>query len=80
VSPFKLLNGSDCADDLFEMTNNNSDEIMIGDVLNDLYGKDAGNDTPMKKKLLFEYEAPSKPSNELLRFKNTQAFLSPITK
>ncbi len=37
------------------------------------------NDTPMKKKL-FEYETPSKTNNELLRFQNTQTFLSPTTK
>jgi hypothetical protein len=78
VSPFKLLTGSDCEDKLFEMTNNNSDEI-IGDILNDLYRKDTSNNTPMKKKQLFEYETPSKPSNELLRFKDTQTFLSPTT-
>jgi ribosomal protein L29 len=36
-------------------------------------------DTPMKKKL-FEYETPSKTSNELIRFQNTQTFLSPTTK
>jgi hypothetical protein len=79
VSPFKLLNGSDCADNLFEMTNNNSDE-MIGDILNDLYRKDTSNDTPMKKKQLFEYGTPSKPRNELLRLKDTQTFLSPTTR
>jgi hypothetical protein len=61
------------------MTNNNSDE-MIGDILNDLYIKDTSNSTPMKKKQLFEYETPSKPSNELLRFKDSQMFLSPTTK
>ncbi len=61
-------------------TDNNSDE-MIGDLLNDLYTKDdSGNDTPMKKKQLFEYETPLKPSNDLLIFKNTQTFLSPTTK
>jgi ribosomal protein L29 len=38
-------------------------------------------DTPMKKKQLFEeYETPSKKRNELLRFQNTQTFLSPTTK
>jgi hypothetical protein len=53
---------------------------MIGDILNDVYRKVAGIDSPMKKKQLFEYETPSKPrSNELLRFKNTQTFLSPTT-
>jgi hypothetical protein len=78
VSPFKLQTG--CADDLFEKTDNNSDE-MIGDVLNDMYRKDnSRNDTPMKKKKLFEYETPLKTSNELLIFKNTQTFLSPTTK
>jgi len=72
-----LLTGSDCADDLFEMTNNNSDEI-VGDILNEVYRTDVGIDSPMKKKQLFEYETPSKPrSNELLRFKNTHTFLSP---
>ncbi len=71
VSPLQLLTGSDCADDLFEMTNNNSDK-MLGDILNDVYRNDAGIDSPMKKKQLFEYETPSKPrSKELLRFKNT---------
>jgi hypothetical protein len=80
VSPFKLRTGSaDCADDLFEMTNNNADE-MIGEMLNDIHRKDTMNNTPMKKKQLFEYETPSKPSNELLRFKNTHTFLSPTTK
>ena len=77
VSPFQLLTGSDCADDLFEMTNNNSDE-MVGDILNDVYRNDVGIDSPMKKKQILEYETPSKPrSNELLRFKNTHTFLSP---
>ena len=33
----------------------------------------------MMKKQLFEYETSSKPSNELLRFKDTQTFLSPTT-
>ena len=48
VSPFKLQTG--WVDDLFEKTDNNSDE-MIGDILNDVYRKDySGNDTPMKKK------------------------------
>ena len=75
-----MLTGSaDCADDLFDMTNNNSDEI-IDDILNDIYRKDAGDDTPMKKKQLIEYETQSKPYNELLRFKNKQTFLSPTTK
>jgi hypothetical protein len=70
-----------CVDDLFDYTDNNSDE-MKGDLLNDLYTKDdSGNeDTPMKKKQLFEYETPLKPSNYLLIFKNTQTFLSPTTK
>ena len=59
-----------CVDDLFDNTDNNSDE-MIGDLLNDLYRKDdSGIDTPMKKKQLFEYETPLKPSNDLLIFKN----------
>ena len=54
---------------------------MIGDILNDVYRKDySGNDTPMKKNQLFEYETPLKPSNELLIFKNTWTFLSPTTK
>ena len=78
VSPFKLQTG--WVDDLFEKTDNNSDE-MIGDILNDVYRKDySGNDTPMKKNQLFEYETPLKPSNELLIFKNTRTFLSPTTK
>jgi len=70
-----------CVDDLFDNTDNNSDE-MIGDLLNDMYTKDdSGNDdTPMKKKQLFEDETPLKPSNDLLIFKNTQTFLSPTTK
>ena len=34
----------------------------------------------MGKKQLFEYETLSKTSNELLRFQNTQTFLSPTTK
>ena len=34
----------------------------------------------MKKKQLFEYETPLKPSNDLLIFKNTQTFFSPTTK
>ena len=77
MSPFQLLTGSDCADDLFEMTNNNSDE-MVGDILNDVYKNDVRIDSPMKKKQFFEYETQSKPrSNELLRFKNTHTFLSP---
>jgi len=68
-------------DDLFDNTNNNSDE-MIGDLLNDMNTKDdsKNNDTPMKKKKLFEYETPLKTSNDLLIFKNTQTFLSPTTK
>ena len=78
VSPFKLQTG--WVDDLFEKTDNNSDE-MIGDILNDVYRKDySGNDTPMKKKQLFQYETPLKPSNELIIFKNTQAFFSLTTK
>ena len=70
-----------CVDDLFDNTDNNSDAI-IGDLLNDIYTKDnSGNDdTPMKKRQLFEYETPLKPSNDLLIFKNTQTFLSPTTK
>ena len=70
-----------CVDDLFDNTDNNSDEI-IGDLLNDIYTKEnSGNDdTPMKKRQLFEYETPLKPSNDLLIFKNTQTFLSPTTK
>jgi hypothetical protein len=70
-----------CDDDLFDNTDNNSDEI-IGDLLNDIYTKEnSGNDdTPMKKRQLFEYETPLKPSNDLLIFKNTQTFLSPTTK
>jgi hypothetical protein len=77
VSPLKFLTGS--ADDLLEMTDNNSDEIL-GDILNDLYRQEAGKDTPMKKKQLFEYGTPPKTNNELLRFLNTQTFLSPTTK
>ena len=70
-----------CVDDVFENTDNNSDE-MIGDLLNDMYTKDdSGNDdTPMTKKQLFQYDTPLKPSNDLLIFKNTQTFLSPTTK
>ena len=70
-----------CVDDLFDNTDNNSDEI-IGDLLNDIYTQEnSGNDdTPMKKRQLFEYETPLKPSNDLLIFKNTQTFLSPTTK
>ena len=70
-----------CVDDLFDNTDNNSAEI-IGDLLNDIYTKEnSGNDdTPMKKRQLFEYETPLKPSNDLLIFKNTQTFLSPTTK
>ena len=34
----------------------------------------------MKKKKLYEYETPLKPSSDLLIFKNTQTFLSPTTK
>ncbi len=70
-----------CVDDLFDNTDNNSDE-MIGGLLNDMYTKDGSrnDDTPMKKKQLFEYETPLKPSNDLLIFKNTQTFLSPTTK
>ncbi len=80
VSAFKLQTGyADCADDLFQMTDNNADE-RIGDISNDIYRKDTMNNTPMKKKKLFEYETPSKPRNELLRFQNTHTFLSPTTK
>ena len=70
-----------CVDDLFDNTDNNSAEI-IGDLLNDIYTKEnSGNDdSPMKKRQLFEYETPLKPSNDLLIFKNTQTFLSPTTK
>jgi len=69
-----------CVDDIFDNTDNNSDE-MIGDLMNDLYTKDnSWNNTPMKKKQRYEYETPSKPSNDLLIFKNTQTFLSPTTK
>ncbi len=80
VSTFELQTGyADCADDLIQMTNNNAEET-IGDVLNDIYRKDTMNNTPMKKKKLFEYETPSKPRNELHRFQNTHTFLSPTTK
>ena len=68
-------------DDLFEMGTNNSDE-MTWDILNDdMCGNlNDGNNTPMKKKDLFEYETPLKSSNELHIFNNTQTFLSPTTK
>jgi hypothetical protein len=80
TNTYDLLTGSaDCADDSYDMTNNNSDEI-IGDTLNDMYRKEAGDDTSMKKKQLFEYETPTKPCNELLRFKDKYTFLSPTTK
>ena len=80
VSAFMLQTGNaDCADDLIQMTNNNAEET-IGDVLNDIHRKDTMNNTPMKTKKLFEYETPSKPRNELLRFKKTHTFLSPTTK
>jgi len=70
-----------CVDDLFDNTDNNSDE-MIGDLLNDMNTKDESrnDNSPMKKKKLFLYETPLKPSNDLLLFKNTQTFLSPTTK
>jgi len=70
-----------CVDDLFDNTHNNSDE-MIGDLLNDMNTKvETRNDnSPMKKKKLFIYETPLKPSSDLLLFKNTQTFLSPTTK
>ena len=66
-----------CVDDLFDNTDNNSDGI-IGNLLNDIYTKEnSGNDdTPIRKRQLFEYETPLKPSNDLLIFKNTQTFLS----
>jgi hypothetical protein len=56
--------------------------MRLCDLLNDIYTKEnSGNDdTPMKKRQLFEYETPLKPSNDLLIFKNTQTFLSPTTK
>ena len=41
MSPFKLLPGSDCEDNLFEMTDSNSDEIIC-DILNDLYRNHIG--------------------------------------
>jgi hypothetical protein len=70
-----------CVDDVFDNTDNNSDQ-MIGDLLNDMYTKydSVNDDTPMKKKQLFQYDTPLKPSNDLHIFKNTQTFLSPTTK
>ena len=70
-----------CVDDLFDNTNNNSDE-MIGDVLNDMNttDKSRNDNSPMKKRKLFLFETPLKQSNDLLLFKNTQTFLSPTTK
>ncbi len=37
-------------------------------------------ETPVKKKQLFEYETPSKNDNELIQFQDTGLFLSPKTK
>ena len=59
-------------------------ELLTGSAdvsFSDEIGGEEDNDTPMKKKQLFEeYETPSKKRNELLRFQNTQTFLSPTTK
>jgi hypothetical protein len=58
-------------------------ELLTGSAdvsFSDEIGGEEENDTPMKKKQLFEYETPSKTNNECLRFQNTQTFLSPTTK
>ena len=52
-----------------------ADDFFSDDILGEVE-----DDTTMGKKQLFEYETPSKRSNELLRFQNTQTFLSPTTK
>ncbi len=72
-----LTGSADCANDLYDLTNNNE---SIGDILNDMDTKNSGDDTPMKQKQLFEYETPTKQVNELLRFKDKHTFLSPTTK
>jgi len=78
---------TDAAAQMPDTTNTNSDfvspvELLTGsadDFFSDDILGEAEDDTPMKKKL-FEYETPSKTSNELLQFQNTQTFLSPTTK
>jgi hypothetical protein len=78
INTESLLTGSaDCANDLYDLTNNNE---SIGNILNNMDTKKSGDDTPMKQKQLFEYETPTKQWNELLRFKDKHTFLSPTTK
>ncbi len=73
-----LTGSADCANDLYDLTNNNE---SIGDILNDMDTKISGDDTPMKQNhQLFEYETPTKQGNELLRLKDKHTFLSPTTK
>jgi hypothetical protein len=72
-----LTGSADCANDLYDLTNNNE---SIGDILNDVDTQKSGDDTPLKQKQLFEYETPTKQGNELLRFKDKHTFLSPTTK
>ena len=68
-----------------DTTNGSADDYfsydLLGEVEDDTPMGEVEDDTPMKKIQLFEeYETPSKKSNELLRFQNTQTFLSPTTK
>jgi len=66
-----------------DTTNTNSDfvspvKLLTGsadDFFSDEILGEVEDDTTMEKKQLFEYETPSKTSNELLRFQNTQTFL-----
>ena len=61
-----------------DITFGSADDYLSYELLGEV---DDDSPTHMKKIQLFEeYETPSKKSNELLRFQNTQTFLSPTTK
>ena len=70
-----------CGEQMPNTSNGLADDYFFDDLLADTPMVEVEDDTPMKKKQLFEeYETPTKKSNELLRFQNTQTFLSPTTK
>ena len=71
---------TDASAQMPDTNNTNSDLVSADDFFSDEILGEVEDDTTMGKKQLFEYETPSKTSNELLRFQNTQTFLSPTTK
>ncbi len=66
-------------DDMFNINNDHSSE-PLAEILKDLNNNTTSDETPVKKKHLFEYETPSKNDNELIWFQDTELFLSPTTK